>query len=122
MKYLLDTNICIAIIHRPEPTLISRFSQFNPTDFTLCSVVKAELISGARKSPRVTENLQVLEKFFRPFQSLSFDDRAAEFYGINRAILNRSGTSIGANDLLITSIALETISQSSRETSASFLG
>lgn len=106
MRYLLDTNICIAIIHRPDLDLISRFSQFKPSDFALCSVVKGELIYGARKSPRVTENLQVLETFFAPFESLAFDDKAAEFYGINRMILAKSGTPIGTNDLFICSIAL----------------
>lgn len=106
MKYLLDTNICIAIIHRPEADLITRFSQCNPKDFFLCSIVKGELIYGARKSQRVNENLKVLETFFAPFESLPFDDRAAEFYGLNRAILAKSGTPIGVNDLLISSIAL----------------
>jgi tRNA(fMet)-specific endonuclease VapC len=106
MRYLLDTNICIAIIHRPDPELVKKFSQCDPKDFALCSIVKAELIYGARKSQRITENLNVLETFFAPFESLPFDDRAAVFYGLNRAILEKSGTPIGGNDLLIASIAL----------------
>jgi tRNA(fMet)-specific endonuclease VapC len=106
MKYLLDTNICIAIIHRPDADLIKKFSQCDPKAFALCSIVKGELNYGARKSQRVSENLKVLETFFAPFESLPFDDRAAEFYGLNRAMLDMSGTPIGVNDLMISSIAL----------------
>ncbi len=106
MKYLLDTNICIAIIHRPDAELLKKFSQYDPKDFALCSIVKGELLYGARKSQRVNENLKVLESFFSPFESLLFDDKAAEFYGLNRAILAKMGTTIGVNDLLISSIAL----------------
>jgi tRNA(fMet)-specific endonuclease VapC len=41
-----------------------------------------------------------------PFVSLPFDDLAAGHYGLIRATLERAGTSVGANDLLIASIAL----------------
>ena len=106
MKYLLDTNICIALVHRPEPLLKQKLGQSLPRDLVLCSIVKAELLYGARKSQRVTANLQALAAFFAPFDSLAFDDKAAEFYGANRAMLTKNGTPIGVNDLLIASIAL----------------
>jgi tRNA(fMet)-specific endonuclease VapC len=77
-----------------------------PRDLVLCSIVKAELIYGARRSQRVNENLQGLMKFFAIFESLPFDDKAADFYGANRALLAQGGTPIGMNDLLIASIAL----------------
>lgn len=75
-------------------------------DFALCSVVKAELLYGARKSQRVEKNLSLLGKLFAQFSSLPFDDQAAEFYGTNRTTLERAGTPIGDADLLISSIAL----------------
>lgn len=106
MRYLLDTNICIALVHRPELLLKQRIAQKQPEDIVLCSIVKAELLYGARKSQRVAENLKELEAFFAPFDSIAFDDKAAEFYGANRALLVKSGTPIGINDLLIASIAL----------------
>lgn len=105
MKYLLDTNICIALVHRPEPDLIKRISKMHPEDFVVCSVVKAEMQYGARNSQRVSSNLSRLESFFAPFESLPFDDRASSFYGINRALLSKAGTPIGGNDLMIASIA-----------------
>ena len=42
----------------------------------------------------------------QPFVSLPFDDQSAEYYGIVRATLERAGTPIGGNDLLVASIAL----------------
>lgn len=106
MRYLLDTNICIALVHRPEPFLKQKLVQKQPQDIVLCSIIKAELIFGARKSLRVADNLKELEEFFAPFHSFSFDDKAAEFYGAHRALLAKGGTPIGVNDLLIASIAL----------------
>lgn len=72
----------------------------------LCSVVKAELLFGARNSSRVAENLERLDRFFAPLESLVFDDLAAEHYGVLRAWLRREGSPIGANDMLIAAIAL----------------
>ncbi len=40
------------------------------------------------------------------FESLPFDDSAAEEYGRLRALLQKQGNLIGPNDLLIASIAL----------------
>lgn len=45
-------------------------------------------------------------KFFSTFESLTFDDKASEFYGVNRVILEKAGEPIGEADLLISSIAL----------------
>ena len=106
MRLLLDTNICIAYLHRNDTAVVQKFKETKPADLVLCSVVKAELIYGARRSQRVSENMHRLSLFFANFESLPFDDKAAEFYGINRALLAKSGTPIGANDLLIASVAL----------------
>jgi tRNA(fMet)-specific endonuclease VapC len=105
MSYLFDTNICIALLKGEDLPLVERIKSQPPSLFMLCSVVKAELLYGARKSARVEANLSLFERFFTQFQSVPFDDKAAEFYGITRAILTQAGTPIGANDLLIASIA-----------------
>ncbi|WP_333244431.1 MULTISPECIES: type II toxin-antitoxin system VapC family toxin [unclassified Microcoleus] len=47
-----------------------------------------------------------LERFFNEFVSFPFDDQSALIYGQIRAQLAASGTPIGPNDLLISSIAL----------------
>jgi tRNA(fMet)-specific endonuclease VapC len=77
-----------------------------PGSVLLCSVVVAELLYGAHRSARKTQTLSQVQAFCRPFQSLAFDDRAAEEYGRVRAHLAALGTPIGPNDLMIASIAL----------------
>jgi tRNA(fMet)-specific endonuclease VapC len=107
LSFLLDTNICIAILKsKGDTALVNRLSEGSPKDFSLCSIVIAELHFGARKSQRVAENLAVVEKFVAAFPSADFGSAAAQQYGIIRAVLENQVTPIGENDLLIASIAL----------------
>ncbi len=105
MSYLLDTNACIRILNGTSPALVERMRREDPSSIKLSSVVRAELLFGARKSSRVEQNLTLLSKFLAPFESLPFDDRAAEHYGLIRAELEREGRLIGPNDLLIAATA-----------------
>ncbi len=106
MKYLLDTNICIHLLKKKEKSLIRKITYFSASDFSICSIVKAELLTGAKKSQNVSENIKMLSSFFGMIESLPFDDFAAEFYSTTRSILEKSGEPIGPNDLFIASIAL----------------
>ena len=103
--FLLDTNLCIRILTNPAPHLQRKFRMHSPDEIALCSIVKAELLYGARHSQRVEANLQLLHKFFAPLRSLSFDDRCAEEAGRIRAELAAQGKPIGPNDLLIAATA-----------------
>jgi tRNA(fMet)-specific endonuclease VapC len=103
--YLLDTNACIRILNDTSPSLVQRLASHTPSEIRLCSIVKAELLYGARHSQRVAENLKLLTRFFAPFVSLPFNDRCAEHYGQIRAEMVQAGTLIGPNDLLIAAIA-----------------
>jgi tRNA(fMet)-specific endonuclease VapC len=103
---LLDTNICIPLINRTDAALRERLLAERPDEVVLCSVVKAELAFGALSSRNVAENLDRLRRFCTGFTSLPFDDAAAEHYGNLRSLLKREGRPIGANDLLIASVAL----------------
>jgi len=103
--YLLDTNACIRILNGTSPALAERLRFIPRTQVRLSSVVKAELLYGARKSGRTAENLRLLERFFETIASLPFDDRCAEDYGVLREELERAGTLIGPNDLLIAASA-----------------
>lgn len=105
MSYLFDTNICIALLKGRDASLAKRVKSHAPADFFLCSIVKAELYYGARKSQQIDANLRLLELFFEQFSSVAFDDKCAEYYGVMRALLAKDGRIIGANDLLIASIA-----------------
>jgi tRNA(fMet)-specific endonuclease VapC len=103
--YLLDTNACIRILNGTSPSLIDHLRAVPRPLVRLSSVVKAELLYAARKSTRVAENLRLLERFFDTVASLPFDDRCAEEYGLLREELDRAGTPIGPNDLLIAATA-----------------
>ena len=103
--YLLDTNACIRILNGTSPALSERLRGVPRTLVRLSSIVKAELLYGARKSGRVAENLRLLERFFDTIASLPFDDRCADEYGLLREELDRAGTPIGPNDLLIAATA-----------------
>ena len=105
-EYLLDTNVCVRILNGRSQRVVRRLRQVKPSRVALCSLVKAELIHGARKSRDVAANIRNLRRFFEPFQSFPFDDRCAEAYGTLRAELERAGTPIGENDLLIAATAL----------------
>lgn len=117
--YLLDTNACIRILNNSSVPLISRLRHQTPSQIRLCAITKGELFYGARRSARVTDNLQVLARFFAPFVCLPFDDLCAEHYGTIRADLANQIGMIGPNDLLIAATArahdLTVVTHNSRE-------
>lgn len=103
--YLLDTNVCIHLLNQRNTGIEQNFRSHSPGEIALCSIVKAELLFGARHSQRVSVNLQLLQRFFAPLASLTFDDRCAEEYAQIRADLTAQGKIIGPNDMLIAAIA-----------------
>ena len=107
MTHLLDTDSCVDHLRRGRASNITtKLAAAAPGSVVLCSVVVAELLYGAHRSARKTQTLSQVRAFCHPFQSLPFDDRAAEEYGRIRAHLAGLGTPIGPNDLMIASIAL----------------
>ena len=104
MRFLLDTDAAISLI-KGRPQAVEWLRRRTPAEVVISSVSKAELYYGARKSERVEYNLGVLHRFFEPLRSLAFNDRAAEEYGVIRADLERMGTPIGPNGLLISALA-----------------
>lgn len=108
MTHLLDTNICVAFLGGSDRAARRRLLDLPVQSVALCSVVKAELLYGARNSGRVEHNLARLARFFAPLRSLPFDDDAADRYGVLRAQLRRECRPIGGNDMMIAAIALAT--------------
>jgi len=106
MKYLLDTNVCIRYLNGRSKNIRKNIATKRPQDIFLCSIVKAELFYGSMKSDFPDKNLARQKNFVDHFISLPFDDKAAEIYGRVRAQLEKAGTPIGPNDLLIAAIAL----------------
>lgn len=107
MTYFLDTNTCIYYLKGVHPTLAQRLLAHNPSDIRIPSVVKAELLYGAKRSKKQAENLEKIRQFLLPLEIVPFASEDAERYATIRADLERAGTPIGPNDLLIAATVLE---------------
>jgi len=105
LRFLLDTNACVGYLNDTNASLVTRMKRCAPSELALCSMVKAELLFGARRSSHVSRNLGHLADLFGLFISLPFDDRCAEHYGLIRADLSREGRVIGPDDLMIAATA-----------------
>lgn len=85
MRYMLDTNICIHLIHDHPRNLVERFEELTYGDACLSSVVLAELRYGVEKKPEIrSRSLSALNAMLSFFPVLSFDTAAAESYGVLR--------------------------------------
>jgi tRNA(fMet)-specific endonuclease VapC len=111
MKYMLDTNICVALIRRKPPMLIKRITSHQPGDVGVSSITLAELVHGVEKSVQAEQNMSALQQFLLPLELADFDQQAALAYGKIRAQLESEGQTIGSMDMLIAAhaISLETI-------------
>ena len=106
MKYLLDTNTCIRHLNQRSNAITEQLHNTPESEIIICSVVRAELYYGAMKSQNPEGTLNKQRRFAERFMSLPFDDAAALVYARIRAELERRGTPIGGNDLMIAAIAL----------------
>ena len=94
MKWMLDTDTCIALIKRQPPNLIKRLQAKAVGDVGISSITLAELRFGVSKSARRQQNQAALDV-------AAFDELAADSYGDVRAELESNGTPIGPLDTLI---------------------
>ena len=106
MKFLLDTDICIELIRERDPELLKALQRQAIGEVRISSVTLAELALGAAKSRHPQWNLEALEAFISPLEVLAFDPGAALAYGKIRAERERTGSLIGALDMLIAAQAL----------------
>ena len=102
--YLLDPSICLALLQQAPPHLARRMMQHDPSMLRLCSVTKGVLLTEARRSAAVAENLSLLENFFSAIASLPFDDLCAEHYALIRQQLGDQ-LQLDALELMIASTA-----------------
>ena len=106
MRYLLDTNIWIFYLKNLSSPVGVRLRKTYVHEIAVCSVVRAELLHGARKYEKRTERIERVERTLSPFTSLPFDDAAARNYATIRDDLELRGVTIGPNDLMIAAIAV----------------
>ena len=99
-SYLLDTNILSDLVRHPQGAVAKRIAEVGEDAICTSIIVAAELRYGAvkRQSERLTQQLELI---LSRVPILSFDAPMDQAYAAIRAHLERAGTPIGGNDLLI---------------------
>jgi tRNA(fMet)-specific endonuclease VapC len=100
LRYMLDTNLCIRVLRDRPQSIRERFNA-ESDGLSISTIVLMELLHGAAKSARPTQNRTAVERFAIRLEVLSFDADAAAHAGDIRAALEREGRQIGGYDVLI---------------------
>jgi len=103
-KYLLDTNIVIAMLSG-EPSVVGRAGATD--EFFISSTIAGEMFYGAFNSANVDENMQCIESFLTEAVLLPCDGRTARLYGQIKSLLRRRGRPIPDNDIWIAASAIQ---------------
>jgi tRNA(fMet)-specific endonuclease VapC len=104
VSYLLDTNVCIALINGTSGNVRTRFMQAVRSGSMLAtsSIVAHELWYGVAKSQLVAQNASALTTFLnRDIVMLDYAAQDAQAAGEIRATLEGQGKRIGEYDTLI---------------------
>ena len=101
LRYLLDTDILVAIRRGRPAEVRARFEQLQPGEAALSVISYGELLYGIEKQQMGPEPLRRLEELVNLIPVLPLSADAARIYGVVRADLANRGEIIGANDLWI---------------------
>ena len=104
MSYLLDTNVCIALINGKSDQVRQHYVQATRRNSELLTspIVAHELWYGVAKSERIPQNANRLATFLaRDVVLLGYTNQDSRAAGEIRAELERQGTRIGEYDTLI---------------------
>ncbi len=103
--YLLDTNILSALIKDPQGSATQRIKAVGNDKVFTSIIVASELQFGIKKknSKQLTQRVEAL---LEAIEILDFKSPADSHYGEIRNYLQKAGTPIGPNDLLIAAHAL----------------
>jgi tRNA(fMet)-specific endonuclease VapC len=101
-KYLLDTNIVIAIF-AGDRAVLDPLAQSN--DIFLPTIVLGELYYGARKSTHVDANISRIDELAASSALLGCDIDTSRHYGTIKNDLRAKGRPIPENDIWIAAVA-----------------
>lgn len=99
--YLLDTGTCAFVLRRSSARLIERIQSVPLAQQAISVVTYAELLYGVQVSSKKKANQEALDALVRHLAVLDWSALAARHYAEIRADLKKSGSMIGANDLMI---------------------
>ena len=105
MSFLLDTDICSALVKRPAG-LFHRLIQYSGRLY-ISSVGLGELYTWAYlREDLLDRRRKLIQDLLVGVQVLPYDERCAERFGSIRGPLIRAGHNIGGPDLMIACVAL----------------
>ena len=104
-QYSLDTNIVSELLRAPVGRLAQKLARVGEINVAVSIIVAGELRFGATRKANATLAAQI-DGFLQSVDVMPLDVPADRAYGELRAALERAGTPIGANDLLIAAQAL----------------
>jgi tRNA(fMet)-specific endonuclease VapC len=99
MRYLLDTNVVVAMLRDPASRPALRARQEQVGDVAISTIGAHELFYGAFKSRRAAHNVALVDAL--QFPVIEFDREDARQAGAVRAFLAVRGVMIGPYDVLI---------------------
>lgn len=100
LRYLLDTNFCIATI-RDKPTTVREAFNRHHAQMSISTVTVMELMFGVELSSQPQRNLAAVEGFIARLEVLDYDTIAAAHTAQIRAELRKAGKQIGPYDQMI---------------------
>ena len=106
IRWLLDTNACIAIMNDRPPSVRSRLTEHSVAEVAMSAITLYELQYGVSKSGKIEQNRKTLDSFLKYIQVLEWTEDCANVAGQLRADLEKTGSLIGPYDLLIAAHAL----------------
>ena len=106
MRWMLDTDTCIALIKRQPDGAIRKLRGKSLGQVGVSAITVSELSDGTVRSARPEQNRLALQEFLLALELAAYDYAAALAYGQVRRALERIGTPIGSMDLLIAAHAL----------------
>ncbi|HEY9842428.1 MAG TPA: type II toxin-antitoxin system VapC family toxin [Candidatus Obscuribacterales bacterium] len=98
---MLDTNICSYILKNHPASVKAHFDRVGAQALILSTVVLAELYFGAARHPKGVRIRKEIDDFSSRLAVIPWDQTAADHYGMIRAELEKTGSPIGAMEMLI---------------------
>ena len=105
MRYLLDTNACIAVM-RKHPAVVQRLSAQQPKDCAVSTVTSFALYTGVEKCVAPATERAKVDLLLATVRVLPFDSTAAQEAARIRAVLESQGNPIGPYDVLLAGVAV----------------
>jgi len=107
MRFLLDTNVCIAIL-KGNDKVIGCLKKLSPDDCAVSVVTMYELYAGVERCRDPHKEMLALERFLNALHQLPLENKAAQFSAKVRHALEIRGRMIGPYDILLAGQALAT--------------